>query len=51
MALRITILVNDSRHGRRPILADLMKSNQKTIWVRLPDGNVIKRKRSKDIAN
>lgn len=38
----------DASSPRREVSADLVRSNAHTVIVRLPDGNVIKRKRGRD---
>lgn len=46
--LEIQVLIND-RGGRRPVAATVEKSNKRSVWVRLRDGNLIKRSRMRDI--
>ena len=36
--------------GRNEVEVDIVKMNARTMWVRLPDGRVIKRKRERDTA-
>lgn len=33
-------------HNHQSVQCEIVKSNKKTIWVRLPDGNIVKRKKS-----
>lgn len=33
---------------RSPKEVEVVKSNSKSMWVRLPDGNIVKRKRGRD---
>lgn len=49
--LTIRIYINDNKRGtaRREVLAETTKANRKTLRVRLPDGNVIKRSRKRDV--
>lgn len=35
--------------NRRLVRADLVRANARTVWVRLPDGNVVKRKVQRDL--
>jgi len=34
---------------RKIVEAELIKENEKTVWVKLPDGRIIARKKSRDI--
>jgi hypothetical protein len=36
-------------HTREFVKAEILQENAKTLWVRLPDGNVIKRKKKRDL--
>ncbi len=36
-------------HTRKFLPVDIVQENPRTLWVRLPDGNVIKRKKSRDV--
>ena len=36
--------INDKNGKRKLIKAELVKRNKKTVWVKLSDGNIIKRK-------
>lgn len=36
------------RGNRTPADVEIVKRNKKTIWVRLPDGNIVKRKNGRD---
>lgn len=53
--LRINVWMNNrdalGRHvpGRHPLYTKLVKSNIRTVLVRLPSGRVIKRKRKRDL--
>jgi len=35
--------------GGKVISCEVVKSNKKSVWVRLDDGNVIKRKMGRDV--
>ena len=37
----------DSHPAQEPVKAQVVKENAKTVWVKLPDGNIIKRKRAR----
>lgn len=43
------ILINDKNRQRKIIEADLIKERETTIVVKLPDGNIITRKKKRDI--
>jgi len=46
----ITVLLNDKENvGRKSVEAELLKEKPTCVWVRLPDGNVIRRKKNRDI--
>lgn len=55
--LLVEVLINDvvepgllnQRRSRRITKSEIVRSNIKTLWVKLPDGNVIKRKRGRDL--
>lgn len=42
------VYVND-KNGRKLVEAELIKENKATIIVRLPDGNVVSRKKKRDL--
>jgi len=46
--LEIKVFINVGS-GRRPVTVNLVKSNTRSVWVRLRDGNVIKRNKKRDI--
>ena len=33
--------------SRQPVEVEVVKVNRKSMWVRLPDGHIVKRKRGK----
>jgi hypothetical protein len=37
--------------GNRVVPAQVIRVNPKTLWVRLPDGNVVKRHKKKHLLN
>lgn len=41
------VLIN-TRHGRKEVEAEVIKDNSSTVIVRLPDGNVVSRKKKRD---
>jgi hypothetical protein len=41
----------NSKGSRIIVEAELIKQNKQTVWVKLLDGNIIKRKKSRDIPN
>lgn len=43
------IYLNDKENKRKIVEAEVIKENTHTILVKLPDGNIISRKRSRDI--
>jgi len=45
------VYLNDNKQGtvRRPVRVEIVRSNKRSIWVRLPDGNVVKRMRKRDL--
>lgn len=45
----ITVYIGGHFKKRALVAAELVKSNIHTIWVRLFDGNLIKRKRKRDL--
>lgn len=38
------VYINDKKGKRKLIKAELIKHNKRTVWVKLLDGNIIKRK-------
>lgn len=48
MNLITSVYIND-QNQRRPIQVEIVKSNPKTLWVKLPDRNIIKRNRKRDL--
>jgi hypothetical protein len=44
----LKVYVND-KNGRKLVEAELIKENKATIIVRLPDGNVVSRKKKRDL--
>lgn len=42
------VYVND-KNGRKLVEVELIKENKATIIVRLPDGNVVSRKKKRDL--
>lgn len=45
----IKVWLNDGPDSRRSVDAELVRENALTIVVRLPDGNVVKRNKARDI--
>ncbi len=45
----IKVWLNDGPDSRRSVDAELVRENSLTIRVRLPDGNVVKRNKARDI--
>jgi hypothetical protein len=45
----IKVLVNDGEGGRVEIVAELIENRKTTVLVRLPDGTVITRKKTRDL--
>jgi len=43
------IYLNDKEGKRKIVEAEVIKENKHTILVKLPNGNIISRKRSRDI--
>ena len=44
------ILLNaDNAGSRKEVDAELVRENAKSVWVRLSDGNIIKRKKTRDV--
>ena len=45
------VYINDRKNLKKRIIieAELIKESDKTVTVRLPDGNIIKRKKKRDI--
>lgn len=47
---KIKIYLNTKKEGKRKIVnAELLEDRTKTVLVRLPDGNVIVRKKNRDV--
>jgi hypothetical protein len=44
----VRVRVNDTSGGRRQVVAETVKVNKKTLWVRLPDGKIVKRRFTRD---
>ena len=47
--LEYEVWINKGLTERERVMVQVVKSNVKTVKVRLPDGNIIKRKRERDI--
>ena len=45
--LRITVWGGKGKE-RSPVEVEVIKINKKSMWVKLPDGSIIKRKRGRD---
>ena len=45
----IKVWLNDGPNTRRSVDAELVKENALTVKVRLPDGNMVKRNKARDI--
>ena len=45
----ITVLINGDNGVRKVLRAEVMKENDKTVIVKLPDGNIVKRKKIRDL--
>jgi translation elongation factor EF-4 len=43
------VYVNDNAGGRKLVEAELIKEGEKRILVKLKDGNIIERKKSRDL--
>ena len=44
------VLINDGKGGDRKVVeAELVRRNQSTVIVRLPDGHIISRKMKRDV--
>ena len=44
------VLINNGKGGERKLVeAELIRENQSTIIVKLPDGNIISRKKNRDL--
>ena len=43
------IYLNNKEGKRKIVESEVIKENKETILVKLPDGNIISRKRSRDI--
>ena len=46
---KIKVYLNDKKGGRMVVEAEVLKESAKTFTVRLPDGHIVKRKKSRDI--
>lgn len=46
--MQIQVYLND-KAGRRKVFAELVKRNEKSVWVRLEGGRIIKRKVPRDV--
>ena len=46
---KINVYLDGLDKERKVVEAELVKDNPTTVWVKLPDGNVIVRKRKRDI--
>jgi len=46
---KIKVYLNDKDNKRKIVTAELLKDNKTSIIVRLPDGNIIKRKKKRDL--
>jgi len=44
----LKVYVND-KNGRKLVEAELIKENKATVIVRLPDGNIVSRKKKRDL--
>jgi len=50
--MKVNVLINKNDTHRRPtgqetIEATVVRETPKTLWVQLPDGNIIRRKKSR----
>lgn len=46
----ISVLLNGKKLGERvSVSVDVVKANPFSVWVRLPDGNIIKRRARRDL--
>ena len=43
------VYVNDNKGGRKLVEAELIKENKATVIVKLPDGNIVSRKKKRDL--
>jgi hypothetical protein len=44
------VFINDGKSGERKLVeAELIKDNKSTMLVKLPDGNIILRKKARDL--
>ncbi len=49
MKVKLLTKMEDGTFKERVVRAELIRSNRKTVWVKLPDGNVIRRHKDKHI--
>ncbi len=50
MTLQIEVMINDPKGGRRPMQAEIVRLNQKTLVVKLVnEGNIVKRLKRRDL--
>ena len=47
MKSRVRCTIRNEYRGKMQIEAELLESNAKTVWVKLPGGDIIKRHRKK----
>ena len=47
--LIVRVMITDEAGGRRPVQAELVSRNKKSIWVKLPNGRTIKRNIERDL--
>jgi hypothetical protein len=46
----VKVFINGEKNGERKLVeVDVVKENQSTIIVKLPDGNIISRKKKRDL--
>jgi hypothetical protein len=48
----VKVFINDSKDHKKPrqvVEAELIKETHSSVTVKLPDGNIIKRKKNRDI--
>lgn len=48
---RIKVYLNAEGKDRKTVEAEILKIKDTTVWVKLPDGNIIKRKLTRDVVN
>lgn len=53
MTKKVTIRLNSygDNVGKTEVEAELVKGNKSSVWVKLPNGDVIKRKKDRDIVS